>query len=288
MIELDFTKTLDGSKGKFALKVSLKLEEGKFFSIFGKSGAGKTTILRILSGLENPDKGKIAIGGRVYFDSYNRINLPVQQRKIGFVFQNYALFPHLNVYENIVFGCRGDKTRIQEVIFLMELEGLCKKKIDSLSGGQAQRVALARALVSSPEILLLDEPLSALDGEMRAKLQEELKHLSRHFGMTTFLVSHDLGEVFRLSDRVICLQNGEIVKIGTPDEVFLNERFSAKLQINGEILKITKNSLVFIVDILINGSVIKIVLDPNEAAGFKVGDSVAVVAKAFNPSIVLL
>ncbi|PAF42428.1 ATP-binding cassette domain-containing protein [Helicobacter sp. 11S02596-1] len=288
MIELDFEKTLDGNHGTFLLQVSLKLPRGKFFSIFGKSGAGKTTILRILSGLENPDKGRIVVGNRVYFDSHKGFNLPIQQRKIGFVFQNYALFPHLNVYENIIFGHSGDKTRIEEVMALMELDGLSKKKITALSGGQAQRVALARALASSPDILLLDEPLSALDGEMRSKLQEELKRLIAHFGITAFLVSHDLGEVFKLSDEVICLQDGKIAKRGTPDEVFLSDRFSAKLQINGEILKITPQSLITIVDVLSNGSIVRIVLAPSEAKHFRVGDCVAVVAKAFSPSVVSL
>lgn len=293
MIELDFRKTLDGSKGKFVLQINLTLEMQEFISIFGKSGAGKTTILRILAGLDTPDTGRIAVAGQVYFDSTKKINLVPQKRKIGFVFQNYALFSHLNVHQNIIFGLKSkeqkDKKRADRIIALMELEQLCKKKISTLSGGQQQRVALARALVSSPDILLLDEPLSALDGEMRVKLQNELKAISSYFNVSSFLVSHDIGEVFRLSDRVICLDNGKISKIGTRDEVFLNDHLSGKIQISGEILNIKQNSLIFIADILVNNnSIIKVVLSPQEAQIFKAGDCVAVIAKAFNPSLILL
>ncbi|PAF52523.1 ATP-binding cassette domain-containing protein [Helicobacter sp. 13S00477-4] len=284
MIELDFEKKLDG----FSIEVSLRLPMGEFFSIFGKSGAGKTTILRIISGLENPDKGRIVVGDRIFFDSSKKINLAPMKRRIGFVFQNYALFPHLNVYQNIIFGHKGDRQRLEEVITLMELEELYQNKIHTLSGGQAQRVALARAIVSSPNILLLDEPLSALDGGMRLRLQRELKKLSRYFGLSVFLVSHDLAEVFRLSDKIIMIESGKINKIGTPDEVFLNERLSAKIQITGEILQIVKNSIVFIADVLINQSIVRVVLDENEAARFKEGDQVAVITKAFNPMIVAL
>ncbi|PAF54115.1 molybdenum ABC transporter ATP-binding protein [Helicobacter sp. 13S00482-2] len=288
MIELEVQKSLYGNKGEFLLELDLKVPEAKFVCIFGKSGVGKSTILRMLSGLQKPDKGRIALGNKVFFDSEKNINLPVQDRKIGFVFQDYALFPHLNVYKNIIFGSNKDKNRIDEVISLMELESFCDKKISTLSGGQAQRVAIARALVSSPEILLLDEPLSALDREMRFKLQEELKKLSKHFNISSFLVSHDLGEVFKLSDYVLTLEEGKIIKFGTPQEVFLNQRWSGKMQINGEVLGITKTDVICIADILVNNSVIKITLDPLEAEDFKIGDCVVVIAKAFNPSITLL
>lgn len=293
MIELDFEKSLDGAKGKFLLQINTTLEMGNFISIFGKSGVGKTTILRILAGLDTPDRGKIIVAGQTYFNSTKKINLAPQKRKIGFVFQNYALFPHLNVYQNIVFALKDkgqeSKKRANEIIALMELEQLGKKKISSISGGQQQRVALARALVSSPDMLLLDEPLSALDGEMRLKLQDEIKAISSHFHLSSFLVSHDIGEVFRLSDKVICLHNGKISKMGTRDEIFLNAHLSGKIQISGEILHIAKKSLISIADILVSdGSIIKVVLSPQEARMFKMGDCVAVVAKAFNPSLVLL
>lgn len=288
MIKIVAEKRLYGSGGEFDLNLDLEFESGKFVCIFGKSGVGKSTILRILSGLCSPDRGKIIVGDKVFFDSAKNINLSIQERKIGFVFQDYALFPHLNVYKNIIFGHNGDKNRIDEVISLMELESFCDKQISTLSGGQAQRVALARALVSSPEVLLLDEPLSAIDGQMRYKLQEELKNLSRHFSVSSFLVSHDLGEVFRLSDYVAELKDGKIVKFGTPQEVFLNQNLSAKMHINGEILNISKGDIISVVDVLISNSIVKITLEPNEAKHFKIGDNVAVIAKAFSPSIVLL
>lgn len=288
MIEILIEKRLYGSDGEFDLNLNLEIPLGKFVCIFGKSGAGKSTILRTLSGLCSPDRGKIIIGDKVFFDSAKNINVPTQERKIGFVFQDYALFPHLNVYKNIIFAHKGDKNRIDEVISLMELESFCDKKISTLSGGQAQRVALARALVSSPEVLLLDEPLSAIDRQMRYKLQEELKNLSNHFNISTFLVSHDLGEVFRLSDYVAELKDGKITKFGTPQEVFLNQNLSAKMQMNGEILNISRGDVICIADILIGNSIVKITLEPSEAKRFKIGDNVAVIAKAFSPSIVLL
>lgn len=288
MIEILIEKRLYGSGGEFDLNLNLEIPLGKFVCIFGKSGAGKSTILRMLSGLCSPDRGKIIIGDKVFFDSAKNINVPTQERKIGFVFQDYALFPHLNVYKNIIFAHKGDKNRIDEVISLMELESFCDKKISTLSGGQAQRVALARALVSSPEVLLLDEPLSAIDRQMRYKLQEELKNLSNHFNISTFLVSHDLGEVFRLSDYVAELKDGKITKFGTPQEVFLNQNLSAKMQMSGEILNISRGDVICIADILIGNSIVKITLEPSEAKRFKIGDNVAVIAKAFSPSVVLL
>lgn len=288
MIEILIEKRLYGSDGEFDLNLHLEIPLGKFVCIFGKSGAGKSTILRMLSGLCSPDRGKIIIGDKVFFDSARNINIPTQERKIGFVFQDYALFPHLNVYKNIIFAHKGDKNRVDEVISLMELESFCDKKISTLSGGQMQRVALARALVSSPEVLLLDEPLSAIDRQMRYKLQEELKNLSNHFNISSFLVSHDLGEVFRLSDYVAELKDGKITKFGTPQEVFLNQNLSAKMQMSGEILNISRGDVICIADILIGNSIVKITLEPSEAKRFKIGDNVAVIAKAFSPSLVLL
>lgn len=288
MIEILIEKRLYGSDGEFDLNLHLELPLGKFVCIFGKSGAGKSTILRMLSGLCSPDRGKIVVGDKVFFDSDKNINVPTQERKIGFVFQDYALFPHLNVYKNIIFAHKGDKNRVDEVISLMELESFCDKKISTLSGGQMQRVALARALVSSPEVLLLDEPLSAIDREMRYKLQEELKNLSNHFNISSFLVSHDLGEVFRLSDYVAELKDGKITKFGTPQEVFLNQNLSAKMQVSGEVLNISRGDVICIADILIGNSIVKITLEPSEAKRFKIGDNVAVIAKAFSPSLVLL
>lgn len=288
MIEILIEKRLYGSDGEFDLNLHLEIPLGKFVCIFGKSGAGKSTILRMLSGLCSPDRGKIVVGDKVFFDSDKNINVPTQERKIGFVFQDYALFPHLNVYKNIIFAHKGDKNRVDEVISLMELESFCDKKISTLSGGQTQRVALARALVSSPEVLLLDEPLSAIDREMRYKLQEELKNLSNHFNISSFLVSHDLGEVFRLSDYVAELKDGKITKFGTPQEVFLNQNLSAKMQMSGEVLNISRGDVICIADILIGNSIVKITLEPSEAKRFKIGDNVAVIAKAFSPSLVLL
>lgn len=286
MIEIDFKKTLYGAKGKFILDISLKLPTYEFISFFGKSGAGKTTILKILSGLIKPDSGRICVNDRLFFDSSKNFSLPIQKRSIGFVFQDYALFPHLNVYKNITFAQKSNKSRLDEVIALMELDKLLSKKTQELSGGQAQRVAIARALVSESEILLLDEPLSALDLSMRVKIADELKKLSSHFKLSSFLVSHDLGEVFRLSDKIVCIEEGKVSKIGTPDEIFLNSQYSGKISINGEILKIIPGKISYIIDVLIQNNITKVFIDKNEALGLKVGDKILLLSKAFSPIVV--
>lgn len=286
MIEIDITKSLNGANGKILLHISTRLKTNDFISIFGKSGAGKTTLLRIIAGLEVADSGRIIVDNEVWFDSAKKINLPPQRRKIGFVFQDYALFPHFSVWKNLAFGLKDSrqKSKIDEILKLMELENLKNKLPKELSGGQKQRVALARALISNANILLLDEPLSALDNEMRGILQDEIIKLHRHFGLTTILVSHDISEIFKLSNRIIHIKEGKIVSDGDINSIFGEDSISAKFNFSAKIIDIAPNGIIFIVKILVNNQISTITMG-REAEDYKIGDEILVASKAFNPLV---
>lgn len=286
MLELCFQKSLNGANGKILLEVDTRIQGGEFVSLFGKSGAGKTTMLRIISGLDSPDSGRISLDGEVWFDSKSGVNLPPQKRKIGFVFQDYALFPHLNVYKNLTFGLKNKREtkKVDEILSLMEIEALRDKRIDELSGGQKQRVALARALVYECQILLLDEPLSALDNEMRGILQDEILRLHTHFGLCTVLVSHDIGEIARLSSRILHLSEGKIINDGDINSVFSASKISSKFNFPAKIVAIEPNGIIFAVRILVNNSIAVITMG-REALDYKVGDEILVATKAFNPMV---
>ncbi|RMD45875.1 MAG: ATP-binding cassette domain-containing protein [Aquificota bacterium] len=286
MIKIDIEKKLTSHNGEIVLSISTQIKEKEFITVFGESGAGKTTFLRIIAGLTVPDRGFIEVNGDVWFDSERGINLPPQKRKIGFVFQDYALFPNMTVEENILFAMeKKDISFLEELLEIVDLKGLRKRKPDSLSGGQKQRVALARAIARKPEILLLDEPLSALDIKTRQVLQEEIKKIHEKFNLTTFLVSHDYSEIFKMSNRVLYLKNGIVFKEGTPEEVFIEKRISGKVKITGEVLKIKKEDIVFVLSIFAGSSIIRVVATEEEAKEIKVGDKVLIAVKAFNPVI---
>ncbi|WP_281746814.1 ATP-binding cassette domain-containing protein [Helicobacter suis] len=210
MLEIALIKQLSGASGDFVLEINLKLKTPQIIGILGKSGAGKSTLLRMLAGLERPDSGRIYFNKEVWLDTDKKICLPPQKRSVGFVFQDYGLFPHLNVYQNITFANKRDLEKIHAIIDSMELKGLLKRRIDTLSGGQAQRIALARAILrvlDSPQgILCLDEPLNALDSNMRTKLREEIKYLSVHFNLTTLMITHDPIEAYKMADTLVCIQ----------------------------------------------------------------------------------
>ncbi|CAM3395037.1 ATP-binding cassette domain-containing protein [Helicobacter labetoulli] len=286
-IHLRFSKTLLSNKGKFCLEVDKHITFGEFVAIFGKSGAGKTSILRILSGLDDVDSGYIRVGNEVWLDSQKGIFLPPQKRHIGFVFQNYALFPHLSVYQNICFGLQNkrDEGFANELIELMDLHSLKKARISQLSGGQSQRVALARALSQRPQILLLDEPFSALDVGMARTLQNELKKIHQHFKLTTLLVSHNLGEIFSLASRSFIVESGRILSDGNNQEVFVQERLSAKITLIGEIIAIDMQELFCIISVLCNAEVLQIVYDVEQGAEFSIGEQVVIAQKAFSPML---
>ncbi|WP_297813696.1 ATP-binding cassette domain-containing protein [uncultured Helicobacter sp.] len=288
MIILDFKKHLHSTQGNLTLEVCCKLKSQDLIALFGKSGAGKTTILRILAGLSQPDCGKIQVKGVTWYDSSANINLPPQKRPIGFVFQDYALFPNMNVEENLFFALpkNADKMRVESLLEITELGALRKLKPNLLSGGQQQRVALARALVRSPEILLLDEPFSALDSAMSHKLQEELLRIHRHFKLTTFLVSHSFSEVFSLSNFVVHLDFGKIDKQGSPNEVFLNGLPSGKFRQSGLVLDIKDNGLICVVSVLVGNEIVQITSNRNEVEDLHKGDWIVISSKAWNPVFV--
>ncbi len=201
--------------------INLTIKDGEFVTFLGPSGCGKTTTLRIIAGFESPDCGDVFFEGK-------KINaVPAHKRNINTIFQRYALFPHLNVYENIVFGLKVRKVpkseipkMIDETLALVNLKGLEKRRIDTLSGGQQQRVAIARAIINRPKLLLLDEPLSALDLKLRKDMQVELKNLQKQTGITFIFVTHDQEEALSMSDTVVVMDKGKIQQIGSPTDIY--------------------------------------------------------------------
>lgn len=287
LIHIDIEKLMHTANGPMKLTVQTDIHSGELVALFGPSGAGKTTLLRILSGLLNPDNGVVKFGNTLWFDSAKRINLPPQQRNIGFMFQDYALFPNMSVEENILFAQPvKDRKAASELIAIFGLGELRRRKPAKLSGGQKQRVALARALACKPQLLLLDEPLSALDAEMRVTLQDEISQAHQLLCATTIMVSHDLNEVFRLATQVITIENGTIGKTGTPEEVFSDSTISGKVQITGQIARIEHQAPINIVTVISgNNQIIKVIAFDSDLENLKLGDQVMVYTKAFNPII---
>ncbi|WP_271766300.1 ATP-binding cassette domain-containing protein [Aquimarina algiphila] len=285
MIHIAVQKKLTAVEGEMFLDVDFTLEEGKLTTLYGESGAGKTSIFRIISGLLKADKGLITVKQKIWLDTEQKIYLKPQQRKVGLVFQEYALFPNMTVKENLFFALEKgqDKKIVDELIAIIELGNLQNRKPQHLSGGQKQRVALARAMVRKPDILLLDEPLSALDPKMRAKLQDYILEVHRQFKLTTLLISHDIGEVVKMSDCVMIIKNGMITKQGNPIDIFTNQRVSGKFQFSGEIVQIQKEDVVYIVTIIIDANFVKVVAQEDEIKDLSIGDKVIVASKAFNP-----
>lgn len=286
-MKVSFRKALNGPEGEFILNVNTEIEQGRIVTIYGESGAGKTSILRILAGLLKPKDGFIEVNNEVWFDAGKGINLKPQQRKVGFVFQDYALFPNMNVLENLEFALeRGQSsTIVAELIEIMELGDLQHRKPETLSGGQKQRVALARALVRKPNLLLLDEPLSALDKVMRMKLQDYILKAQRNYKLTTLLVSHEVGEIVKMADEVLHLKSGSITQRDAPINFFTKKEVSGKFKFTGEVIAIERQDVVFVITVLIGNTIVKVVADEREAIQLKVGDNVLVASKAFNPLI---
>lgn len=287
LIHIDIEKLMQTVNGPMNLSINTQLQIGEFVALFGPSGAGKTTLLKMLSGLLSPDKGLIKFGDAVWFDSEKRINVPPQKRNIGLMFQDYALFPNMTIEENIWFAqAQKDELEASELISVFGLNELRKRKPGKLSGGQKQRVALARALARKPELLLLDEPLSAVDTNMRIALQTEIQRAHELLGTTSILVSHDLNEVFRLATQVVCIDQGKVTKTGRPEAVFSDSTISGKVQITGQIARIEKQSPINIVTVIAGSSqIIKVIAFDNDLENLKLGDQVMVYSKAFNPII---
>ncbi|HED9517931.1 TPA: sulfate/molybdate ABC transporter ATP-binding protein [Campylobacter coli] len=289
MIKIDIKLPINTAKGKKQLELNTCLKANEITAIFGESGAGKTTLLKIIAGLIKPKFGRIEVGDELWLDTQKNINLAIQKRKIGFVFQDYALFPNMSVKENISYAATS-KQKVEELLSLMNLENLAKIYPKNLSGGQAQRVALARALAREPQILLLDEPLSALDFKMRSFLQDELVKILQHFKITTLLVSHDLAEIYKLSHRILELSDGKIIKDARTNEFFTSSNLSAKLRLSATLLEIKKSDILMIFTLLLNQDIIKITLSEEEFLkayqDVKIGDTLLLSIKAFNPIIV--
>jgi len=281
MITIDIQKKLHGMSGEMDLDVKLKIEEGEFLALAGESGSGKTTLLRVLAGLENA-YGEIYVGDEVWQNKQE--HLAVQKRGIGFVFQEYALFENMSVMENLLY-VQKDKALAEHLLEITELSELKNRLPSRLSGGQKQRVSLCRAMMSRPKLLLMDEPLSALDPTMRTKLQGEILALHKEFGTTTIMVSHDPSEIYRLASRVVVLELGKIVDEGKPKEILLQTSGSQKFSFEGELLDIVKYDVIYVAIIAIGQQIVEIVVSKDELQNLTIGERVQVSTKAFAPIV---
>jgi len=314
------TKMLHTANGNQPLDVSFELQKGRLLTIYGPSGAGKTTLLRILAGLTDLDAGHIETNGETWRDTQRKIHVPARKRSVGMVFQDFALFPNLTVKENLEFALQKgeDRRLVTELMELMELSSLQDIRPGRLSGGQQQRVALGRAIARRPGLLLLDEPLSALDDDMRNKLQEHILQAHRQYQLTTILVSHSLPEIFRLSDEVICLEEGRITKKGAPATIFLRGSAGEQLTLPGEIIEIIPSDpsadrtleapfastvegaltnpssdpdalqKTFIVSVLCANLIVPVIATAEEIKGLNKGQKVMITSGSFHPQIIPL
>ena len=282
MIKIEINKKLHGADGEMNLEINLNIKKGCFLALSGQSGSGKTTLLRILAGLEVA-QGDIEVDGEVWLSE--KKCLEPQKRQIGFVFQDYALFPNMTVEENLLF-VKKDKKLAEKLLAITELTSLKKRLPHTLSGGQKQRVSLCRAMMNKPKLLLMDEPLSALDPAMRTKLQNEILQLHKEFGTTTIMVSHDPSEIYRLASRVLVLKLGKVVNDGSAKEVLLKTSGSQKFSFEGELLEIIKVDVIFIAIVAIGQQLVEVVISKNEVEQLTIGQAVQISTKAFAPSIV--
>ena len=281
MISLNIKKELHGSNGVMNLDINLSLQDGEFVALSGVSGSGKTTLLRVLAGLEKAF-GEIIVDGEIWLNE--KIKKPIQKRDIGFVFQDYALFPNLSVIDNLLY-VKKDKDLAKKLLRLTDLYELKNRYPSSLSGGQKQRVSLCRALMKRPKILLMDEPLSALDTHMRVKLQDEILALHKEFGTTTIMVSHDPSEMYKLASRVLVLKDGKIIDDGLPKDILLKTQGSQKFSFEGVLLDIIKVDVINIAIVAIGQQIVEVVLSHDEARKLQIGQKVNVSTKAFTPII---
>jgi len=272
--------------------ISLSIAEGEFFTLLGPSGCGKTTTLRALAGLENPDDGTIRLGDELVYSSTEGINIPTYRRDIGMVFQSYAIWPHMNVFENVAFPLREKRVRmargplrdrVMKALDQVQLEHLAERPAPFLSGGQQQRLALARALVMEPTVLLLDEPLSNLDAKLREEMRGEIRDLVKRLGITTVYVTHDQLEALTMSDVVAVMDSGVIAQQGPPEEIYERprNRFVAGFigrtnMVTAKILEIDAGDGVGVADT--GGSTLRCVM----AKGLQPGQEIAVCVRPEN------
>lgn len=285
MIKVRLKKHLVTGHGPFELDVDFEVSRDEIVTLFGHSGAGKTTILRIIAGLTAPDEGFIEVDGEVWFDSARGVHKPVQERHVGFVFQDYNLFPNMTVRENLRYAVKDKKDMhlIDSFLNMTRLVELGNHKPNMLSGGQKQRVALLRALLNKPKLFLLDEPFSALDLELRNKLQDEFISLYRQFKIPVVFVSHDVGEVFKLSHRVFLMKDGEIVKSGPVGEVFGEEYTAGSLTMAGNIISVETDGSSHVAVIQIGKHITRIPVAGDVTKRFDDGDRVLVSTEICKP-----
>ena len=281
MIKIDISKKLHGANGEMNLKVNLEIKQGEFLALSGLSGSGKTTLLRILAGFEDAN-GTLEINNNIWLNK--KFCLASQKREIGFVFQDYALFPNFSVLDNLLY-VNKDKELANYLLKMTQLEELKNRFPQTLSGGQKQRVSLCRALMNRPKILLMDEPLSALDSNMRTKLQNEILTLHKEFNTTTIMVSHDPSEIYRLANRVVILNFGGIINDGTPKDILLKTKGSQKFSFEGELLDIVKVDVIHIAIVSIGQQLVEVVVSKEEVKNLKIGQKVSLSTKAFSPTI---
>ncbi len=273
MIKIQIYKEFIKSTNQFFIDVDFTLKKGSFNALFGGSGSGKTSILNVISGIKYANKGFVSVSDVVWLDTDKKINLPINKRKIGVVFQNSVLFPHLTVYENLVFS--KDKNDsfdlMNELIELFSISDLLNSSPDALSGGQKQKVAIVRALVRNPDLLLLDEPFSAIDAEQRKQIQNSLIKAHQKLKFTALVVSHDLEEVVRLSENIFMLENGIIVKKGSAFSLFEQKDEEDSIRLTGIVLSIEKTETIQKMKVLIENEIHTIErMDTN----FQIGDRI--------------
>lgn len=282
MIRIELNKSFGTRAETFNLQVAFELQDGSLTAITGASGAGKTTLLRMIAGLENPDSGIIEVNEEKWYDASQRHVIKPQDRNVGMVFQSPALFPNMTVKEQLLYS---QKKELDNIIELTDIQDLINRKPHTLSGGQKQRVALARTLAQRPAMLLLDEPFSALDATTRYKLQQTLIAVHRELKLSTLIVSHDQSEVLRVADQMLVMDQGQITAQGKPVDLIGGHQLSGKFQLQGELVALVEEKILFIASVLVGNQLIKVVVDRQTAKDLQIGDKVIVASKAFNPII---
>ena len=279
---VDIKKSFPNGRGEaFTLDAAFSIPKGKITVIFGPSGSGKSTILRLLAGLEKAEHGHILNGGKTWFDSAKGLDLPPKDRRTGFLFQDLALFPHMNVMQNLLYTTgKKNRAKAEELLEMTQLSGLKDRRPDELSGGQRQRLALARALAGSPNLLLLDEPFSALDREVKKKLYDELTTLHDSLGFTAVMVTHDMAEAYRLAEHAVILKEGKVTKEGSPEEVFLGKSLSTRIQLPAKVIAMESDEIHTLLTVEEGLRTFRVFVDNEEAEKIEIGDEVIVAAKA--------
>lgn len=286
-MEINLKKRLNAAEGEMLLDVQLALADKQLVGLYGISGAGKTSLLRMLAGLFKPDEARIVFNDQVWVDTQKKINLSPQKRRVGLVFQDYALFPNMTVRENLSFALGPGQAAdvVEELIELSELGTLQHQLPGKLSGGQQQRVALARALVQRPQLLLLDEPLSALDSAMREKLQQYLLRIHEAYGLTTILISHTREEIEKMADWVVVLDEGKVKQQGKVSEIFPEEQSEQTITLIGTLQTIEQANGGRWLTIVDGENKWRIWLPEEKYSDYKQGDRLQVDMSAKEPGI---